>query len=150
MWSIAPSIGAAAAFSDGVTWAALPVLMSGVMPFIIFLASFYDQSAKWELRWYDYVCGFISLIALILWKITHQPALVVMFAIASDAFAMLPTLIKSWTHPETETPVAYLAATIASATSFFAIPVWKFTEYAFPTYLVVTALGLFLIITLKS
>jgi len=150
MWSIAPCIGAAASISDGVTWAALPTLMAGILPFVILLVSFYNSQANWELHWHDYFCGGISLLALVLWKVTHQPVLVVAFAIISDAFAGIPTLIKSWTHPETETPFSYASSLIAAATSFLAIPVWKFTEYAFPTYLVASNLAIYMTIIIRN
>ncbi|MCL5949295.1 MAG: hypothetical protein M1490_02315, partial [Candidatus Bathyarchaeota archaeon] len=37
MWSIAPFIATAAAMYTGVTWAAIPVFMTGFAPFLIFL-----------------------------------------------------------------------------------------------------------------
>lgn len=150
MWGIAPCIGAAAAFSDGVRWSVLPVLTSGILPFLILLASFFNKKAVWELHWYDYVCGAFSLLALVLWKETQQPTIAIVFAIIGDGFAGLPTFKKSWTHPETETPLAYIATAFAAATSFFAMRTWRFEEYAFPAYLVLSGTILFLIISYRK
>ncbi len=45
MWSVAPLIGTAAALSDGVRWAVLPVFMSGFGPLLIFIASFVNSKS---------------------------------------------------------------------------------------------------------
>jgi hypothetical protein len=61
----------------------------------------------------------------------------IVFAIASDASAAIPTLIKAWKHPETETVDVYTTGLFNALTSFAAIKVYGFSAYAFPTYLVV-------------
>lgn len=137
MWSIAPLIAAVAAFSSGVTWAALPIFMSGFCPFLIFLASFVNRQAYWKLETFDYFCGALSLLALILWAITQNPIIAIIFAIASDGLAAVPTLIKAWKYPETESGEAYTSGLINALTSFFAIKVWSFAHYGFAVYLVV-------------
>jgi len=149
MWGIAPCIDTAAAFSAGARWSVLPVLSAGLVPLAILVASFFNKKALWKLHWHDYVCGVISLAALILWKETHQPTIAIILAIVSDIFASLPTIKKSWTHPETETPLSYAIAAVAVSTSFFAIPMWKFSEYAFPAYLVLNGLMIFMIISYR-
>lgn len=136
LWSIAPLIGAAAALSDGVRLAALPVLIAGVAPLMVFVASFVNKDAYWKLERSDYICGAISILALVLWAVTANPVVAIVFAIVSDALAALPTLIKSWKFPETETGVAYITSAIGTATSFLAFKSGDFSEWAFPTYLV--------------
>ena len=49
MWTIAPFTAAFASFSSGATWAAVPVLMSGLSPFMILIASFLNKRAYWKL-----------------------------------------------------------------------------------------------------
>jgi len=137
MWFIAPFIATAAAISDGAGWAVLPVFMSGFCPFLVFLASFVNPKAYWKLGFFDYLCGFFSILALVLWGITKEPSLAIIFAIISDGFAAVPTLIKCWKYPETETSSAYFTGLFNSLTSFAAIRMWGFSEYAFPVYLVI-------------
>jgi len=136
LWSIAPLIGVAAALSDGVRLAALPTLVTGIAPLVVFAASFVNKNAYWKLEWSDYVCGFFSLLALLIWGITKEPVLAITFAIVSDALAALPTMIKSWKFPETESSEAYTTAAFGNATSFFALKTGSFAEVAFPVYLV--------------
>jgi len=136
MWSVAPFIATAAAVSDGVSWAVLPVFMSGFGPFMIFLSSFVNKKSYWKLGYFDYLCGFCSALALIFWGITKEPNIAIGFAIISDGFAAIPTLIKCWKYPETETAAAFSTGLFNSLTSFAAIKTWGFSEYAFPVYLV--------------
>lgn len=135
LWSIAPLIAASAAFSDGVRLSAVPVFMSGFGPLLVFLASFVNKNSYWKLEKFDYLCGFFSIIALLLWWITKNPVVAIIFAIISDFFAAIPTLIKSWKYPETETVSVFICAIFNALTSFVAIKMWNFTSLAFPIYL---------------
>lgn len=135
MWTIAPLIAAAAAVSNGVGWAALPVFMSGFGPFLIFAASFFTK-ATWKISTFDYVCGVLSGLAIALWIVTSDPNLAIILSIASDGLASVPTLMKSWSHPETESPWPFLVGSFAPMSAFAAAKMWTFSVYAFPAYLV--------------
>lgn len=136
MWAIAPCIATVAALMDGVSWSVLPVFMAGFGPLLVFIVSFFNKKAYWQLGSLDYACGIFSVLALVLWATTQQPAVAILFAIASDGAAALPTLIKSWKHPESETVDPYIMGIISPLTSFFAIETWIFSAYAFPIYLI--------------
>lgn len=136
MWSVAPLIGSVAAFSDGVRWAVLPVFMSGFAPLLVFIASFVNPKSFWKLEKFDYICASCSILALLLWWITKEPLIAIIFSIASDAFAAIPTLLKSWKHPDSESVEAYTTGLFCSITSFFALKTFSFSELAFPIYLV--------------
>jgi hypothetical protein len=137
MWSIAPFIATAAAISNRVGLAVLPVFMSGFSPFLIFTASFATKKAHWKLTSFDYVCGILSGLALALWYVTEDPNVAITFAIASDALAAIPTLTKAWNHPETESAWPFIVGVFNASTSFGAATMWTFSEYAFPAYLIV-------------
>jgi len=137
MWAIAPFIAAAAAKSSGVGWAVVPVFMSGVSPFLIFVASFLSKKAYWKLSMFDYVCGALSGLALVFWYMTSDPNVAIVFAIASDALATVPTLMKAWRHPETETVWPFITGVFGASSSLAAATLWSFSEYAFPAYLLV-------------
>ncbi|MDA3840460.1 MAG: hypothetical protein PF572_05185 [Patescibacteria group bacterium] len=148
MWSLAPLIGSAAAFSDGVRWAVLPVFIAGFAPLLVFMASFVNKKSYWKLVSFDYLCGVSSMLALVLWWITKEPLIAIFFAIASDGFAAIPTLVKSRKHPETESVEAYTTGLFNSLTSFFALRTFGISELAFPIYLVLVNSSL--IVTIRS
>ncbi len=135
LWSIAPIIATIAALSEGVRWAVLPVFVSGFGPFLVFIVSFINKNAYWKLERFDYACGFFSILALLLWAITKDANIAIIFSILSDGAAAIPTLVKSWKFPETETATPFTFGIINCLTSFFAIKVWMFSSYAFVVYL---------------
>ena len=137
MWAIAPLIATVASISNGAGLAVLPVLMSGLCPLLIFIASFFTRKAYWKLSKLDYLCGILSAMAIVLWYLTKEPNLAIVLSIISDAFAALPTLRKAWINPETESIWPYLTGVFGPMTSFVVATVWSFSELAFPAYLVI-------------
>jgi hypothetical protein len=137
LWTIAPMIGTIASLSAGVTWAVLPVFVAGFMPFCIFLASFVNPNAYWRLQRFDYVCGALSILALVLWAITKSPFVAILFAILSDVFAAIPTLVKAWKHPETESASGFAASSFNGLMGVVVAENRNFVSIAFPAYLFV-------------
>ncbi len=137
IWAAGPLIAAAAGLASGAAWALLPVFMSGLGPFLIFLASFVNPRAYWKLGILDWTCGALAVAALVFWRITNEPNIAIVFAILADGLALLPTAIKSWKHPETETGTSYLTSLINVITGLIAAQTWAFAEVGFLLYLVV-------------
>lgn len=137
MWTLAPLIGVGAALTDGARWAVLPTLGEGFVSLAVFVAAFVNPNAYWKLNRFDYLCGLLSLIALVMWLGVQEPTIAILFAIASDAFSTAPTIIKAWKNPESETGVVYIGALVAALTSFAGMQAWRIAEYAFPTFLLI-------------
>jgi hypothetical protein len=117
-------------------WSVAPFVATGFSPFLIFAASFFTKKACWKLGAFDYFCGVFSGLAILLWYLTSNPEIAIIFAITSDALAAMPTLLKGWRNPKTESVWPYLIGIFAPMTSFLAATVWSFSEVAFPIYLV--------------
>jgi hypothetical protein len=111
--------------------------MVGLSSLLVFIASFSNPQAHWKLKKFDYICGVCSLLALVLWRITQEPLVAIIFSIASDGLAALPTITKSRKHPQTESVEAYITGLFCSLTSFFALKTFGISEFAFPIYLVI-------------
>jgi len=137
IWAAAPLIWATAMyFSQWLTWNILPVFVAGFFPFLIFLSSFVNKNSYWELKKLDYICLALAILALILWGITNNPLIAIIFSILADFFAALPLIIKIYKFPETETISAYFAWLISALSAFLVIKNWTLEEYLFPAYLV--------------
>ncbi len=149
LWAAAPLIGSAVSLANEGGWAILPVFAIGLCSLAVFIASFFSPTGYWELKPLDYVCGACSVAALVLWLVVKQPDLAVGFAILSDLLAALPTAIKAWTHPQTESSVNFATSAVSAATSFLVLPNWRFSTYAFSLYLIVVDVVVFLIIERK-
>ena len=138
MWALAAMTSAGAAIgAHADPWTTSRVFMAGFMPFIIFLVSFVNTKSYWKLTPFDFVCGIFSLGALIAWLIVDSNKVAVLLALAGDAIATLPTIIKAWKHPETETGTLYIASIISAALILPAIPVWNVVNSAFQIYLLI-------------
>jgi len=136
MWSIAPLISAIAALSASVDpWSTVRVFLAGLLPLIIFMASFLNEKSYWKLSKFDYACGFSSLLALIVWSLAHSPSLAILFAILADIFAGIPTFKKAWSHPETETPTIFFAGLISASLIFPTLEIWDIEHAGFLMYL---------------
>jgi hypothetical protein len=137
IWAMAPLIATVAELVQGTTWAALPVFMSGFVPLVIFVVSLFNKKAYWKLGRLDYICGATAIIAIILWLITDEPNIAIIFTIIADGLAVIPTLIKGWKHPETETGLTFLLGGFSATTGLIAAGSLAFAEVAFPIYLLV-------------
>ncbi len=62
----------------------------------------------------DYICLIIAIIGVIGWKLTGNPILGISFSILADLAAYVPTFIKTWQHPSTETPWYYAIGTASA------------------------------------
>jgi hypothetical protein len=148
MWTIAPLAATFAAFSSGVTWAAVPVFMSALSPCLILLASFLNKRAYWKLSAFDYACGALSALALVLWYVTQNPNVAIVFAIISDALAAIPTIRKAWRNPQTEFRWPFVVGVFSPLTSFLVATNLAFSEIAFPAYLV--AINILLVFSVST
>ena len=126
LWSLQGAIAISAAYSDGVTWSLIPVLSAFLGPFSVLVFSFILKQAYWKLGVFDYICGSISILALLLWYITGSANIAIAFAIIADLTAVLPSVKKSWAHPETETGIAFVLPIFGYSMAFFAFETYSF------------------------
>ncbi len=139
LWAVAPLLAAAVELSDGVGLRVLPTFMVGFMPLLVFAASFRSQGAVWRVRRLDYACGLMSVVGTAVWLATRNGVLAICAAIAADFLAGVPTLMKSWSHPQTETVHTYVGAAVSMGILLLTIQHWTFEVAAFPAFILCVA-----------
>jgi hypothetical protein len=139
LWAVAPLLAAAVELNEGVGLRALPTFMIGFLPLLVFAASFHNPASVWKIRRIDYACGLMSVVGTAVWLATRNGVLGISAAIAADFLAGVPTLMKSWTHPETETVHSYVGAVVSMAIVLLTIDQWSFAVAAFPAFIVCVA-----------
>ena len=149
LWALAPLIAFTAQINQGVGIQSLLTLMAGLIPLVIFLASFINKNAYWKIGRLDIVCGTLSVLGLVLWQITGVGNLAIIFAVLADALAAFPTVVKSYNEPETENYVLYFANAISAAITILTIKTWNFATYGFSVYLLVICMLLTILIRFK-
>jgi hypothetical protein len=132
LWGLAPMIAFAGQLSEGVGITALMTFMNGICPIIIVALSFADPGAYWALRRRDLICLGMSVAALAGWAITRHGVVAIALAITADFSAGLPTIVKAWRHPSTETATTFACSATAAAITLASAPNWDFQTVAFP------------------
>lgn len=149
LWALAPLIAFSAQWSKGVTWAALMTFMVGFGPLMILLVSFINRKAFWKITRLDIVCGTVSVMALILWLITGQGMVAIVFSILADLVAGVPTLVKAFTEPDTEYHGVFRNGAISAGITLLTIKQWTFANYGFALYILLICLTLYIFIRFK-
>gem|GEM_PF-6364425 len=71
-----------------------------------------------------------------------------LFSIFADCLAGVPTLIKSYEDPSSESPLVFMFGGISAILTLLTIDHWTFAAYGFPVYLLLICAALvFLILT---
>jgi hypothetical protein len=137
LWSIAPLIAFFAEIKQGVGVQAWVTFIAGFVPVLVFLASFINKKSQWHLGKIDLVCGVLSVLGLILWGLTRIGNIAILFSILADGLAAVPTIVKSYYHPESESYPVYFFSIVSSFVALLTLTNWNFQSYAFLVYLLV-------------
>jgi hypothetical protein len=132
-------LAAAVEFHSGVGLRTLTTFVIGFMPLLVFVASFHNPLAIWKIRRIDYVCGAMSVVGTVAWLITQNGVVAIVAAIAADFLAGIPTLMKSWTHPGSESVTSYAGAVINSGILLLTVDRWTTDVVAFPLFILCVA-----------
>jgi hypothetical protein len=149
LWSLAPFIAFFAEISQGVGIQSLLIFMFGFIPLTIFFASFVNKKSYWKISKTDILCGSLSVIGIILWKITSVGNIAIIFSIISDLLASLPTIIKAYKNPETENSTLFFANAFSATITLLTVKTWVFQEYGFVSYIFLDSLLIAILVKFK-
>lgn len=150
LWAVAPIVGTFLQIKAGANLSVIPVFLAGFMPLIILFFAVFNHNGYWKITKFDVFCGIFSVLALILYILTRDTGISLLFAILSDALAAVPTLIKAWRFPETEYAVAYIPGILNNALGLLVIENWNFSIYSFGIYFIVLNSTLILFVLRKQ
>jgi hypothetical protein len=139
LWAFAPLLAFAVELHARVGLRALTTFVIGFMPLLVFIASFHNSAAVWKIRRLDYVCGAMSLAGTATWLVTRNGVVAIVAAIAADFLAGIPTLIKSWLHPESESAMSYVGAVLNAGILLLTVHHWTTEVAAFPLFIFISA-----------
>ena len=149
LWSLAPLIAFVAELKQGVGLQALMTFVVGFLPLTIFIASFFNKKSEWKLTRFDLTCGVLSLIGLVLWYLTKSGNVAIVFSILADGLASLPTVVKSFNFPETESAWPYFASAISATITLLTVQVWDLATVGFPIYILIVTLVISTLVQFK-
>ncbi len=105
VWSIVSCIIFFGQVAKGAGIGALPTAASEVFTIIIFFFSL--QHGFKNIKKIDTLFLIIALLGIIPWLLTNDPTISVIIAVSIDLVAFMPTIRKTFLHPETESPILY-------------------------------------------
>ncbi|MFO0719023.1 MAG: hypothetical protein U0522_03285 [Candidatus Paceibacterota bacterium] len=109
IWSIVSMTTFFGGLVKGAGIGALPTGIAEAFTIIIFLFSlkYLFQGKAGHIRMIDNYFLAICLLGLIPWALTKDPTISVVIVVIIDIIAFVPTLRKTWAHPNTEKPLLY-------------------------------------------
>jgi hypothetical protein len=110
-------------------------VVAGLTPLLVFAASFLSKKAYWKTQPLDYVLMGIAVLGILLWIVTKEPNTAIPFTILADLAAGLPTIIKSFRYPTTESWRAYAISAVGFLVCILSIHSFDFQTSAFVIYL---------------
>ncbi len=150
LWTLIPMVAFFAMLDKDVGITPLILtFVSAFIPLMTFCATFLDRKAFWKITKFDYICGALSLAGVAAWAVTQEGNLAIVFAIIADSLATLPTLVKSYKNPESESWPNYLCGAIYAFITILTIQEWTFASVAWPINIMVACTVLFVLIKFK-
>lgn len=149
LWAFAAFTAFSSEISQGVGLRSLIIFMAGFNPLVIFIVSFVNRKSYWKLGKFDFLCGFFSLLGILLWYLTGVGNMAILFAILADGLAGVPTIVKAYKAPETESYKLFLLWTVGPGITLLTIKNWGFEYYGFPLYILALNSIISIIIRLK-
>jgi hypothetical protein len=146
LWTLAPMVAFGAQMQEGVGSAAFLTLMVGLCPLAVFVAGL--KKGDFRPSQFDVLCGSASLIAFGLWQLTGSGALAVALSIVADSLAALPTLVKTYHEPTSESPFLFLLFAISASLTLLTIDTWSLESSGFSVYIFVLYVTLFSLVKL--
>jgi hypothetical protein len=142
LWGAFPLIIFVAQRAQGVEGLSWTSFVAGFTPLLVVAASFFNKKAYWKSEPRDYYLMAAAVIGIILWGITDNPNLALLFSLVADMLAGVPTLIKSYRHPHSESWIAYAISTLGFGVSFLSVQTYNFETTAFVAYVFILNLAL--------
>lgn len=150
IWMLAPFIGTFFLLKAGTGLSVLPVFMAGFGPFLVIITALLVKNGFWKIQKFDIYCGVLSVLSLLCYIFTQNLGISIFFAIFSDTLAGVPTIIKSWKFPETESGIIYFLAMVSNIIGLLTLKIWSFSTAAFGIFVTLQCVLILLAIHRKK
>jgi hypothetical protein len=136
VWTIVSCIVFFGQLARGAGVGAIPTAAAEIFTVIIFLFSL-RYGFKHVTRT-DTIFLIIALLGIIPWIITKDPTVSVIIAVSIDFIGFMPTLRKTWQHPETEMPLLYSMNVLRHILMLFSLQAYNIATMLHSIVMIVT------------
>lgn len=123
IWSIVSCIIFFGQVAKGAGIGALPTAAAEVFTIIIFFFSL--KYGFKHIRKIDTIFLVIALLGIIPWVLTKDPTISVIIAVSIDLVAFIPTVLKTYARPGTESPMLYGANVLRHILMLFSLQAYN-------------------------
>ncbi|HUC90081.1 MAG TPA: hypothetical protein VMR45_04720 [Patescibacteria group bacterium] len=132
IWSILTIIAAVNQVKNQGGWSSLFMVSSAVLVMIVFLLSLrYGMGGASKL---DKTCLILALLLLVYWLTLRETRISTLLAVIIDAIGVIPTVVKTYKHPETETYPQWVLAGTGGFLTIFSVPRLDWVLLIYPIY----------------
>ena len=149
LWGVTPLIAFVAQVQEGVTPQAWAVFTLGAGPLLVFAVSV-KRKTRWRVTRFDALCGVSAAAGIVLWQLTSNPGLALLFSIVADTLASVPTLTKAYKAPRSERSLPYLVSMTSMILILATISNPRLVDYAFPLYMLSINTAIFSVVRLRT
>lgn len=147
-WGLAPLVAFVAQIQKTIEPSAWVTLALSAGPLLIFIVSL-TKRQRWKIGPFDILCGASAAVGIVLWQVTSDPVMAMVFGILADILGGIPTVVKSYAAPSSEKATPYLLSVASMVLTLATIQSWRFIDYAFPVYILLINLLLFTLISTR-
>jgi len=98
----------------------------------------------------DAICLFGATLSIVLWIIFKNPVVALVTNLATDSFAIVPTIKKSFLRPEGEDFWAWFGTGVADSLNMFAVERFNFAILVYPIYMLLSDLIIIFILLFRK
>ena len=147
-WAFITFVGAIAMISDGRSWSVVILFANSLSCILVVAYSIYKKVGVWSTTLYDYLFFGLGILGIILWQTFDIPLIAIICTVVADLSFGIPTIIKAYKNPKSETYLAWFSCSIAGLLSLFAVKSFAVSEFLYPLYLFIFDTVVFLIVVI--
>ena len=147
IWTVPPVVCFAAQVHARVGPAAALTFAIAISSLLVLLATFLNQHGYAKMGRLDWCCALLAAVSTLLWVMTRDPDITVVMLIAIDWLGALPTLVKAYRDPQSESRVAFLFFALGAAVTLTTVHNWTLLNYGVSIHTLIMASAIFVIIT---
>jgi len=147
-WAFITFVGAIAMLADGGGWSVVILFANSLSCILVVAYSFYKKVGVWSTTAYDYLFFGLGILGVILWQTFDLPLVAIICTVVADLSFGIPTIIKAYKNPKSETYLAWLSCSVAGLLSLFAVKSFMLSEFLYPLYLFIFDTVVFLIVVI--
>ncbi|HSX15280.1 MAG TPA: hypothetical protein VLF40_00650 [Candidatus Saccharimonadales bacterium] len=135
IWTILTTIAAVNQVKNGGGYSSLFFISTAVLVSITFLLSI--RKGMGGASKLDMICLVLAIALFGYWATVHDTRISTLIAVIIDGIGAVPTIIKTYKHPETETYIQWMLAGVAGILTVLAVTRLDWALIIYPLYVVV-------------